>query len=385
MRVGVIAYELEGTRSGVGRYLEGLLQGAAELGDDRYRWHLFMKGDRFDDPLFNRPGLDVSFDGRPGARPIAWEQIRLPGLLRRIGVDAVFSPGYSLPGFVGVPQIVTLHDLSFEHLREEFRWREGLRRRLLARQAARRATRVLVDTEAMAKDLQRTYRLEPTKIGVVPLAVDRRFFDRAKPDTDKLHELGVKTPYTVFLGSILPRRHVDRLIDAFARVAPTDMQLVIAGRDRLPATGQLASWIEASPARDRILRLDYVPEHALVQLYAGAEASVYLSSYEGYGLPPLESLAAGTVTLASPGMALDDLVPDYPFRTSPEADQVADAFDRLLNAADRSQVVDEARKKLAELSWQACAKRWLDELDIGFGRSGIQIPGSGSHISEGQG
>ena len=371
MRVGVIAYELEGARSGVGRYLEGLLQGAADLGDDRYRWHLFMKGERFDDPLFNLPGLDVSFDGRSQARPIAWEQFRLPGLLRNAGIDAVFSPGYSLPGFVRLPQIVTLHDLSFEHLREEFRWREGLRRRLLARQAARRATRVLVDTEAMADDLQRTYGLERSKIGVVPLAVDRRFFDQPAPEVDeldKLAKLHVEKPYVLFLGSILPRRHVDLLIDAFAQVAPPDMQLVIAGRDRLPETGQLASWIEASPARDRILRLDYVPENALIPLYAAAEASVYLSSYEGYGLPPLESLAAGTVTLTSPGMALDDLLPDYPFRTQPELDQVADAFAKLLDAPDRSQVVAEARGKLAALTWQACAQRWLDELDIGFGR-----------------
>lgn len=363
MRVGVIAYELEGARSGVGRYLAGLLQGAAELGDGRYRWHLFFKGEPFDDPLFSTPTVEAQFDHRRGARPIAWEQTRLPFLLRRAGVDAVFSPGYSLPAFTAVPQIVTLHDLSFEHLREEFRWREGWRRRLLARQAARRAARVLVDTETMAGDLQRTYGLERSKIGVVPLAVDRRFFEAPSLP---VAELGVEPPYLLFLGSILPRRRLDLIIDAFARSAPAAMQLVIAGRDRLPAAGQLDGWIDACAARDRILRLDYVPEDALAALYAGAEASVYLSSYEGYGLPPLESLAAGTAALASPGMALDDLLPDYPYRTELEADHVAAALDRLLRAPDRPAVVAGARRRLARLTWRACAERLLAELDVGF-------------------
>ncbi|MEO1087827.1 MAG: glycosyltransferase family 1 protein, partial [Acidobacteriota bacterium] len=291
LRVGVIAYELEGARSGVGRYLEGLLRGAAEIEGANVDWHLLYKSDPTADPLLELPDVTAHFDRRPGARPIAWEQTRLPWVLRRLELDLLFSPGYSLPIAPGLPQVVTLHDLSYEHLRHEFRPREGLRRRLLARWAAKKADRILVDTRAMADDLHRTYGLDRSKIGVVPLAVDRAFFE---PQPYDVGSLGVEGPYVLCLGSILPRRRLDLVIRAFAGAAPDGMQLVISGRDRLPRPGELQAWIDASPARNSIHRLDYVPEEALVPLYAGADATVYLSNYEGYGLPPLESLAAGT-------------------------------------------------------------------------------------------
>ncbi|MEM1178491.1 MAG: glycosyltransferase family 1 protein [Acidobacteriota bacterium] len=361
MRVGVIAYELEGARSGVGRYLDGLLRGAAEIDGSSIEWQLLFKGDPTEEPLLDLPGVSGLYDRRPSARPIAWEQIRLPRVLRRLELDLLFSPGYSLPIAPALPQVVTLHDLSYEHLRHEFRPREGLRRRLLARWAAKKADRVLVDTHAMAADLARTYRVDAAKIGVVPLAVDRRFFSPTA-EAGVLHGLGVRPPYLLCLGSVLPRRRLDLVIRAFADTAPEPTQLVIAGRDRLPESGRLQSWIDASPARDRIARLDYVPETVITALYAGADASIYLSDYEGYGLPPLESLAAGTAALTSPGMALDDLVPDYPYRVELTPDAVGRGLRRLLDDPKRQATVRSARDVLRRLTWKACAERFIDEL-----------------------
>lgn len=368
-RVGVIGYELEGKRSGVGRYLEGLLGGVLDTEDDR-EWLVFCRGERFEHPLFERVGRGGArvvplFDDHPGARPIAWEQVRLPFLLRRHRVDAVFSPGYSLPEWPRVPKVVTLHDLSFEHRPEEFRPRERWRRRLLARRAANTAARVLADTTAGARDLEATYGLDPSKIGVVPLAVDPRFFDPRSSDSPD------ESPYLLVLGSILPRRRVDLAISAFARVARDrpDLRLVIAGRDRLPEPGRLDGWIRASGVADRVERLDYAEEATLPALYAGAEATLYLSSYEGYGLPPLESLAAGTPALVGPGQALDDLWPDYPFRVEPSVEAVAGALDRLLDldASARSLLVEEGRRRLRELDAATCARRFLDELAVALG------------------
>jgi glycosyltransferase involved in cell wall biosynthesis len=380
MRIGVVAYEMEGARTGVGRYLEGLLEGLVRCaGDGRGRgrensWRLFFKGDPFEHPLWSgRAGGDLEiepvFDERPRARPVLWEQLRLPRLLRRTELDLVFSPGYSLPATGPVPAMVTVHDLSFEHLPEEFPWKERWRRRLLARRAVRQARRVLTDTRRVADDLVETYLLDPDKIAVVPLALDGdALADRdGSEDASVLEAQGVRRPYLLCLGSILDRRRLDVVIETFGRLAAEDrdLTLVIAGRNRLREPRRLERWIAASPAADRIVRMGYVPEEAIGPLYRQAELSLYLSSYEGYGLPPLESLAAGTPAVASPGQALDDLWSDYPYLCERlDVDSAAATVRAALADRDRRQeICGEAGRRLAGLTWQRSAELLLDEIE----------------------
>ncbi len=372
MRIAVVAYEMEGTATGVGRYLEGLLGGLAELRRDD-TWRLFFKGDPFAHPLWSAPPAGGPrfvpvFDRRPRARPILWEQLRLPRLLRRAAADLVFSPGYSLPPRLTVPAVVTLHDLSFEHLPEEFPWKERRRRRLLARRAVRRAHRVLADTGEIARDLQRTYGLEPGKIGVVPLGVDsRRFSAGEEGDLACLEDLGVRPPYLLYLGSILPRRQLRQVIAAFAAAAPEhpQLRLVVAGPNRLPRPRDLDGWITGSGCGERVVRLEYAPEAALAALYRQATLSFYLSSYEGFGLPPLESLAAATPAVVSAGLALDDVWPDYPYRCASlergdvtAVVQVALADDDARRAAGR-----EGARRVAGLTWRRAAELLLREIE----------------------
>jgi glycosyltransferase involved in cell wall biosynthesis len=368
VKVGVLAYEMEGERTGVGRYLEGLLSGLAEH-DAPHRWHLFFKGDPFDHPLWDGDGdrFVPVFDGRPGARPILWEQTRLPRLIRRAGLDFLFSPAYSLPrGFRG-PSMLVVHDLSFERLPEEFDLKERWRRRLLARRSAHRASRVLADTGAVARELAATYSLPAHKIGVVPLGIDPRVLGEPADDARQLARVGVEPPYLLYLGSILPRRRVDLVIGAFARVAARrpGLRLVLAGGNRLRRRRELDRWIAESGCGERIVRVGYVAEEALGALYRGAELTFYLSEYEGYGLPPLESLAAGTPALVGPGLALDELWPDYPYRVPRlELAAVADVTLGALDGADaRRRIGDEGRERMARLTWKCSAEHFLAEME----------------------
>ncbi|MDA8017937.1 MAG: glycosyltransferase family 4 protein [Thermoanaerobaculia bacterium] len=373
LHVGVVAYEMEGRRSGVGRYLEGLLRGLSSENPDGWRWTLFFRGDPFPSELFSEdPSAPIRgiFDGRPSARPIVWEQLRLPRLLSRYPLDFLFSPAYSLPPSVDVPCMLTLHDLSFEHLPEEFGWRERWRRRLLARRGAARASRVLTDTQAMAEDLESTYRVDPDRIGVVPLAVEESFFkgSAAGPFPEGLSELGLTQPYLLQLGSLLPRRRVDLTLEAFAELAKDekDLQLVLAGADRLPDRHELSRRIQASGVGDRIKHLSWVPEQLLVPLYAHASATIYVSTYEGYGLPPLESLAAGTPAIVSSRLALDDLWPDYPLRVERTATSLLNGLWRALHEVPDG-FVAEARGVVGQLDWHVSARRLVEEILIARG------------------
>jgi len=374
MHVGVVAYELEGQSTGVGRYLAGLLAGVAEVAPP-WRWTLFFHGQRFEHELFGVPAFEPVFAGRTGRAPV-WEQLALPALLARAGVDLVFSPSYSLPP-AAAPGVVTVHDLSFELRGGEFGFRERWRRRLLARRACRRAVRVLADTPAIRGQLADRYRLDPERVGVVPLGVDPVFrrigaaalaaaTAGATVDGAAAEALppGVDSPYLLFLGTLLERRNVPLLLEVFARLRRErpELSLVLAGADRLRRRGGLGALLARTGAG--VIHLGYVPEAAVAPLYRGAELSFYLSEYEGFGLPPLESLAAGTPVVVGPGLALDDLWPGYPYRCAKlEPDEVTRvAAAALADSTGRRRVAAEGVARMAGLTWRRSAERFLDEL-----------------------
>ncbi len=382
--LSIVAYEMEGQPTGVGRYLEGLLGGVARLGVGGC-WSLYFKGDPFSHSLWEgesptgRTRFEPLFDLRPSARAIPWEQLRLPRLLRNRPADLLFSPAYSLPAAPDVPAMVTLHDLSFEHLQHEFRWRERWRRRILARRAARQARRVLVDSRTMARDVASTYRLPEAKIGVVPLGVDPQFFappEAPEHETAELRRLGIEPPYLLALGSVLPRRRLDLVLEAFTTLAREipDLRLVLCGANRLRDPRQLDRWCEATRVSTRILRPGWIRDEILPALYRGAEASIYLSSYEGFGLPPLEALACGTLPVVTPGQALDDLWPEYPFRV-PALDTAAvtTTCRRILDTSSTNgQWLEEGRRRVAALSWEHSARLFLQEVEIALGEAPVK-------------
>ncbi len=378
MRVGIVAHELEGERTGVGRYLAGLLGGFAEIAPAGWRCGLFMHGAPFEDPLFLPESIEPRFACRSApSKVVLWEQLSLPSLLAEWGADLVFSPSYSLPPGGRVPGVVTIHDLSFECLPEEFGWRQRWRRRLLARRACAQAARVLTDTETMRREVAKSYALDVERIGVVPLAVESRFRP-AEPsegasDERVLAELGVRPPYLLYLGALLDRRQPEVMVEAFSALSGRfpALSLVIAGPDRLRAPALLAARIQKLGLGERIPRLGYVPEVAVSPLLRAAEATFYLSSYEGYGLPPLESLACGTPAIVASGLALDDLWPAYPYRVErldgEETQRVAELI-LTASSAQRGRIRVEAAERLARLNWRRSAQLWIDELRRGRSR-----------------
>jgi glycosyltransferase involved in cell wall biosynthesis len=367
---------MEGARTGVGRYLEGLLSGIAES-DGRATWVLFFMGQPFDHPLWSSPNgrpdgpsFEPVFAGTSGARPVLWEQFRLPRLLRQQRLDLLFSPHYSLPPSPALPSLVTIHDLSFEQLPEEFNWRERWRRRILARQATRRASLVLADTGEIARELRRTYRLEAERVSVVPLAIERKFLEPVNGQDPKIEErlsgLGIRPPYLLYAGTLLARRHIRLLIDVFSKLAPDfpGYSLVLAGANRLRRPRDLAEWVTQAEAGS-IVTPGYVDEELLPTLYRNAELSFYLSPHEGFGLPPLESLASGTVAIVAEGLGLDEVWPDYPYRCRElQLESVLHVTrEALSNPETRQRVAVEGRRRISQMTWDRSAALFLEEVD----------------------
>jgi glycosyltransferase involved in cell wall biosynthesis len=228
---------------------------------------------------------------------------------------------------------------------------------------------VLVDTSKMARQMQELYRIDETRIGVVPVAVDVAFSTAAadgEAEAAALRELGIESPYLLFLGTLLERRSPRLMLEVFRSllVDRPQLVLVLAGANRMRSPARLDHWIRELGLDDRVVRLGYVEERSLPVLYRRAELSFFLSSYEGFGIPPLESLACGTPAVVGTGLALDELWPDYPFRCSElHHSEVLDVTRRALaDGPGREGALKAAPGVLRRVAWEEVSRSFVSEV-----------------------
>jgi glycosyltransferase involved in cell wall biosynthesis len=353
MRIGIDARELCGQPTGVGRYLSGLLAEWAR--DERAREHEFV--------LYAHRPLDLPLDGRrfsmrevPGQGGLWWEQRQLPRVAKSDHLDVFFAPGYTAPLFLDCRLVVTIHDVSFAAHPEWFTSREGLRRRLLSRRAAAAADAVITISQFSRGEIVERLgvpdrRVHVVLIGITPGTPSDR---RGRPsDTDRV----------LYVGSIFNRRHVPELIRGFAalvRRRPT-ARLDVVGDNRTYPRQDIAGAIAAERLDGRAHWRQYVPDAELKGLYEDARAFAFLSEYEGFGLTPVEALAAGV-----PPLLLDTAVAReicggaalYVSRS--DSAEVADALERLLfDESTRREILGCAAPVLARYSWPRAARQTL--------------------------
>jgi glycosyltransferase involved in cell wall biosynthesis len=367
MKIGVIAAEMEGRATGVGRYLEGILHGLG-LWDHGTEWHVFFQGEPSPSLSPSDGPIHPHFARHHGSR-VLWEQLLVTREIEAVGPDVVLGPAYTLPFGLRVPSVVTIHDLSFEILPDEFGLRERWRRRLLARRAARVARRVITDTEHLSSLVANRYGIGDDRMAVVPLGVDgTRFSPHVRDDDSRvLKDLGVCSPYVLMPGTVLERRVPYQVLQAFAivRADHPGLELVIAGANRMRRPEKLEMWIGELGLEHAVRRLGWVEEAVLAPLYRGADLGIYVSRHEGFGLPPLECLACGTPVVVSTGLGLDDAWPDYPYRVAElAAKRIAGVMSEVLESADlRARVVAGIESVLTNLDWEKCSRRLVAELE----------------------
>jgi len=382
MQIGIDGSCLS-NRRGFGRFTRRLLEAVSQQATE-HRFTVFV--DRPSAPAVNVPErfdrVVVDVVEAPSRAASAqgrrrWRDMIAMGLaVARSRIDLMYFPAtYSFFPVWNVRKlVVTMHDtLPLTHPDLVFPNRRGrLAWRLKETAAGRWADRIVTVSEASRRALAAWSGWPDQKIRVITEGPDPIFRPRADdPQADAvLHRLAVPhdARFLLYVGGLSPHKNLIRLVEAFARIAPAGVKLVLAGdlhdvfHTHVP---QIRAAIAEHDSRDRVIMTGFVPDDDLVFLYSRAYALVQPSLLEGFGLPAVEAMACGTPVVSSRTGSLPEVVGEAGVYFDPtDVASMAGAIGSFLNDPGlRDRLARLARERSALFTWDASARALLDCFD----------------------
>ena len=375
MRIGINAHLLSLTETyraaGVSNYIAQLLCGLSDI-DSRSRYSVFT-GDWAPAHLQRHLPLGRNFGFRASRIPtqfpptrILWEQTVQS--LHTCGLDVLHCPVNVAPLLSRAPTVVTIHDLSFLIFQRSHRPAKRNYLRVMTRLSARRAAFVIASSENTRQDTIRLLGILPERVVTVPLGVDAdyRCLTESPAGEHEVEEFrrrrGLPNQFFLYLGTLEPRKNIPTLLHAYAEFRRSagggGAKLVVAG-----AKGwmyeQIFSTVRSLKLEEHVLFPGYVPSEEIVHWYNAALGFVYLSSYEGFGLPPLQAMACGVPVIASNNSSLPEVVGQAGILVAPEDTAAVAAAMRDLAASPerRADLRCRGLEQASHFSWRRTAER----------------------------
>jgi glycosyltransferase involved in cell wall biosynthesis len=361
VRIGIDATALPHQLTGAGNYVFQLISALAR--SDRTNEYLVFTTSHQAEALgVEREGFRVvrrDFPGR-GMR-LAWEQVGLPGLVRRHKLDLLHSPHYTMPLKHSARSVVTFHDLTFVLYPELHQPAKRIFFPAMMRWSARHAQRIITVSESTRSDLVRTFGVSPNRVTTVLSAADTDYRPAAPAlVADVSARYGLRPGgYLLYVGVLEPRKCLDQLVEAFGRIAPAadGLELIIAGK-RGWMYDQIFGQVAALGLENRVRFPGYVPRADLPALYSGARAFVYPSRYEGFGLPVLEAMSCGTPVVTTNVSSMPEVAGDGALLVDPDdVAGLAAALARIVHDASlRQELSARGQARARTFSWERCAR-----------------------------
>ena len=339
--------------TGVGKYALELL---SEL-DKLVHIHVFSDGAWPQGARMDKPVQVLS-------RGPFWQHTTYVRAIRRSEVDLVHSLAYTIPAGLGVPTVVTVHDLGFRVSPETVSPATRRYLRALVPASLRRADMVIVPSTAVRDQLISEYKTQSDKLAVVHHGLGNTFL-HAHCSVHQTHKAGVDTrtrPYILAVGTQEPRKNLPRAVEALSLLVRRDphfpYDLVIAGKHG-PDARKISEIASQRGIEGRIERLGYVSDNELVDLYRSAALLVYPSFFEGFGMPVLEAMSMGCPVVVSARPSLPEVAGDAAVYVDP-LDPADIAKGILEGLANRSKYAAAGYKRLELFSWEAAAQRTVE-------------------------
>lgn len=293
--------------------------------------------------LLNISFLDAVYDSSP-ANNFLWNNRRIPREARRRRWLAYHAPNYTAPLWLDLPLILSVHDIAYLTRKEWYPYRNGPLRRAFYRASIRRADRIIVPSEFTRQEIIRKFPAAESRIRTIPLAVSGSFYPDFEAAARTALEYGLPDRFLLHVGDIHPRRRMDLMSEAARK---TGLSLVAVGRELVPG-----------PDTNYSVRLEGVSGEDLRGLYNAAEALLYFSEYEGFGLPVLEAMACGTPVVAGDRASVPEVCGDAAVLVSGDPEEFVEAILKVINNKDKYS--RRGLERAAEFSWKKTAEMTVD-------------------------
>ncbi len=314
--VGVDLRALVGRPTGIGHYTLELLEELAAL--NRYRLVGMAHAPVSTRERLDRAGVELEVQRAPLG--VLWQQALVPRRLARGDIDVFWSPVITLPARLDRPGVITVHDLIPLLYPETQRLKVRLIFAGLLRRSIEIAHTVVADSRATADDLVEQFPAARGKLAVVYPGVADRFRPASAEEVEAIRtDLDLPEGYVLFVGTLEPRKNLDRLLDAWERLRRENHStppLVVVGGYGWKSR-RLTRRLEAlGPAGLR--HVDGAGLEELVRYYQGARLLALPSLYEGFGLPAAEAMACGVPTVVGAASSLPEVVGDAGLQVDPD-------------------------------------------------------------------
>ena len=297
-----------------------------------------------------------------------WQRLfrDLPKLAAAQNVDIIHSTYICPPLVRSVPQVVTIHDISYRHEPKWFSLRDRMILNAGIWMSTRRSTALITVSEYSAMDICKSYGIERSRIYVTHEAASRQFQQEPKPahNWEGFARLGIFPPYLLAVCNLQPRKNLPRLIESYAALRsqiPQCPQLVLVGKPQWRGL-QIAHRINELGLMHSVVLTGFVEDNDLHMLYRGALAFIYPSLFEGFGLPVLEAMASGTPVITSNSTSLAEVAKDAALLIDPiDTGEITTAMsDVIQDTSLRESLKSRGLKRAAEFSWAETARRTVD-------------------------
>jgi glycosyltransferase involved in cell wall biosynthesis len=324
----------------------------------------FVHREASSDPLWRElvPTVTVPVYGRRRSSWVRGEQVLLPRLAQRAGVDVVHSLASTAPSWGSFRRVVTIHDVIYRiHPEAHAGWR-SLAMRALVPLAARRSDRVIVPSRATREDLIRLLKVPAEKIDLVPNGLGAPPAARwdSEDELRSRYDLGTH-PFVLTVSLKRPNKNLLRLLEAMALIPGERRPTLVLAGHATPYEAELRARAVDLGLGEHTRFPGWVSSEELEGLYRSATCFVFPSLYEGFGLPVLEAMARGTPVACSNRGALIEVAGDAAILFDPEQpDAIAAAIEKLLaDPIERERLSRAGREQAAGFTWAEAARRTL--------------------------
>lgn len=361
MHIGVDARLLSGPLTGIGRYTHALSK--ALLSHSELQLSLYMP---YPADFHVKKSLQqsrfrwCSIHNRP--LRMAWSQSVLPYWATKDCVDLFWGATHRLPRYLpqSIARVVTIHDLVWKYAPETMRPFSLLIEKWLMPESMELADLIMADSQGTADGIAQVFPQHASKVRVVHLGASAFTLPS---DIASLASLGIHRPYCLFVGTLEPRKNLERLIEAYAMIPEANraqMDLIIAGGQGWGGI-DVEAMLQKKGLQFSVRLVGYVNEQQLAALYANARFLAMPSIYEGFGLPVVEAMQYGTPVLVSHSGCLAEIAGDAGVLVNPlSVESISYGMKRLIQEDELvSTLGANALKRSQQFTWEKCAQGTL--------------------------